>query len=292
MSSKFRVIESMVGRLLVLSLFMVVASFGGARAVAGDEPEDAGPFARGFGYVGIFWVTQSSTEIKLFSTDLPLGARLDVEKDLGVRDSFTVPRMTLGWRFGKRHILTGGYYDLSRDGIERLERTIELPGGVEFPVEVEVATTFTTRLGKLQYTYLFHRDEKVTLGIGAGLFVTRLGVGLSIDGNVGSQQQTTAVFDESVTAPLPVLGFRLTYRITRKLGVLASSDWFILNYNDQYTGVLNDTQIYAAHRTFKHVGFAGGLNIQTFNLELEDDDLLWQLDARLVGLLGAVTFYF
>jgi hypothetical protein len=284
--------EPMLRRLLVVNLFVVVASFGGAQAVAGDEPKDAGPFARGFGYVGAFYVTQSSTEIRLFSTDLPLGARLNVEKDLGVRDSFTVPRMTLGWRFGKRHVLTGGYYDLSRDGVKRLDRTIELPGDIEFPVGVKVATTFTIRVSKLQYTYLFHRDEKVTLGIGAGLFVARLGAGLSITGNVGPQQQTPPAFHESITAPLPVFGFRLTYRITKKWGVFASSDWFLLNYNDQDKGILSDTQIYAAHRTFKHVGFAGGLNIQTFGVELEDDDLLWQLDAGLVGLLGAVTFYF
>jgi hypothetical protein len=84
----------------------------------------------------------------------------------------------------------------------------------------------------------------------------------------------------------------LTYRLSPKWGVFASTDWFMLNYNDRYKGILNDTQLYAAHRTFKHVGFAGGLNIQTFNVEFEDDDLLWQLDARLVGFLAAVTFYF
>jgi hypothetical protein len=95
-----------------------------------------------------------------------------------------------------------------------------------------------------------------------------------------------------VTAPLPVFGFRLTYKITKKLGILASSDWFALSYSDKYRGILSDTQIYAAHRTFKHVGFAGGLNIQAFNFEFDDDELLWQLDSGLVGFLGAVTFYF
>ena len=109
---------------------------------------------------------------------------------------------------------------------------------------------------------------------------------------MGPIQQTETAFDESVTAPLPVLGFRLTYKITPKWGVIASSDWFLLNYNDQYEGILSDTQIYAAHRTFKHVGFAGGLNMQTLSVEFEDDDLLWQLDAGFVGLMAVVTFYF
>ena len=116
--------------------------------------------------------------------------------------------------------------------------------------------------------------------------------GISTTAFVGPAQQTDTAFNESVTAPLPVTGFRLTYKITRKWGVLASTDWFLLNYNDEYKGILSDTQIYAAHRTFKHVGFAGGINFQTFDVEWDDGNLLWQFDARMVGILGAMTFYF
>ena len=282
----------MTPRLLVVSLLVVIASFGGPQTAAGDKSDDTGPFARGFGYVGAFWVTRTSTEARLFSTDLPLGARLNVEDDLGVRDSFAVPRMSLGWRFGKRHVLTGGYYDLSRDGVKRLETTIELPGDITFDAGIEVRSDFTLKVSKLQYTYLFHRDEKVTLGIGAGAFVARLGTGIAGTVIVGQMQETVQVFRESVTAPLPVLGFSLTYRLTPKWGVLATSDWFLLSYNSRYEGILSDTQLYFAHRTFNHVGFAGGINLQTLNVEFDDGDLLWQLDSGLMGVLGAVTFYF
>ena len=89
-----------------------------------------------------------------------------------------------------------------------------------------------------------------------------------------------------------MVGFRLSYRITPRWGVLATSDWFLLNYNDEYKGLLTDTQLFAAHRTWKHVGFAAGINIQTFNVEILDDDLLWQLDSGGAGLLAVVTFYF
>ena len=279
-------------RWVVATLLLVAAMFGGARADDGRDAEAEEPFARGFGYLGAFFVTGARTEARVFSEDLPLGARLNIEEDLGVRDSFTVPRMTLGWRFGKRHILTGGYYDLGRDGVKRLERTIELPNDIEFLVSAEVASNFTVKVGKVQYTYLFHRDDKVTLGIGGGLFVARLGVGIKVTGEPGPAQQEATALDESVSAPLPVFGLRLTYKISPKWGVLASSDWFLVNYDSRYKGVLSDTQIYAAHRTFKHVGFAGGINMQTFGIEFDDDDLLWQLDAGFVGILGAVTFYF
>ena len=278
-------------RVLVVVALVAIAAFGNAHTSAADEPDDSGPFARGFGYLGAFFVTQTRTELNLFSNDLPLGARLNLEEDMGLRDSFAVPRVTLGWRFGERHILSGNYYDLSREVVRRTERTIELPGGIEYPVNTELRGKFTTRVTKLQYTYLFHRDEKVSLGIGGGFYVGRLGLDLSVTDSLAPTPGLED-FDETITAPLPVFGFRLTYKITRKLGFLASTDWFLLNYNDKYKGVLSDTQLYAAHRTFKHVGFAGGLNIQTFNVEFEDDALLWQLDSGMVGFLGAVTFYF
>ena len=59
-----------------LRVVSVIASLvAGAHAVADDQAEDLGPFARGFGYIGAFWVTRSSDELRLFSNDLPLGTR-------------------------------------------------------------------------------------------------------------------------------------------------------------------------------------------------------------------------
>ena len=174
----------------------------GTPAVADDQPQDLGPFARGFGYVGAFWVTRASDELMLFSNDLPLGTRISLQRDLGIEDSYAVPRMTLGWRFGRRHVLTGGFYDLSRSAAQRAARTIPLPDDNEIEVGVEVKTDFTFRVAKLQYTYLFHRDEKVTLGLGAGAFVANLGARLSATAFVGPIQQPEEPLDEAFEAPV------------------------------------------------------------------------------------------
>ena len=45
-------------------------------------------------------------------------------------------------------------------------------------------------------------------------------------------------------------------------------------------------------RRLAFVGFAGGLNIQTINVDYVDDDLLWELDEGFSGILAAVTFHF
>ncbi len=119
MDQRTYVVKPMLPRLILAASLVAIMAFGGVRAFAADEPKETGPFARGFGYLGAFFVTQSRTELGLFSNDLPLGTRLNLEEDLGLRDSFAVPRMTVGWRFGQRHILSGSYYDLSRDAVRR-----------------------------------------------------------------------------------------------------------------------------------------------------------------------------
>jgi len=138
----------------------------------------------------------------------------------------------------------------------------------------------------VQYSYLFHKDSRVALGVTGGLFVATLGLTIN-----GEEAPPTDRFSESFTAPLPVIGGRLTYQATPRSRVIATADWFFIKYGD-YAGVLSDFQLYYTHRTFKHVGFAGGLNVLSLKIEAEDDGLLWEVDQGLVGYLAALTFYF
>ena len=93
------------------------------------------------------------------------------------------------------------------------------------------------------------------------------------------------------TAPLPVVGGRLTYRVTPRLSVMATADFFFVSY-DKYKGLLADVVIFASHRTFKHVGFGAGLDLQSLGVDIDDDDFLWEIQNRFVGYLVVVTFHF
>ena len=87
-----------------------------------------------------------------------------------------------------------------------------------------------------------------------------------------------------------MVGGRLDYRVGKKLEVRSTFEWFFINYSD-YEGVLADIQAMLNHRTFKHVGFGVGLNIQTANVEYTTDDFLWELDESLVGGLVVMSFF-
>ncbi len=266
---------------LCCTLLLVLCS----ATAAGQTDPEARAEKRGRAYVGAFFVTNLDTSLNIFSQDLPLGGRVDISRQLGFKSSLTVPRGNVAWRFGKRHVLGFGWYDLKREGTRTLSAEIELPDQT-IPIDASVTSFFRTAVYRLSYTWLFHNDPKVKLGFGAGLFVSRLEAGIRAE----------AVFveeaaEQSVTAPLPVVGGRLIYNVTPKLGVLLNTDWFFLNYNE-YQGVLLDTILFADHRTFKHVGFGGGINLQTINVEVDAEDILVQLDASYVGFLAVVSFHF
>lgn len=249
-----------------------------------EEPPDTSKPKHGFAYLGAFFVTNISSHLSLFHQDLPIGGRIDLSQDLGLVDSVTSPRATIGWHFRRRHVLSFGYYDLSRDGGRTLFDGIELPEPI--PGGARIESFVETKLYRLSYTWLFYNDSKVKLGVGGGLFVAGLGAGLKTE-----ETPVTRFVEESVTAPLPVLGARLGYRITPKLEFLANWDWFFVDYK-KYRGVISDLQFFVNHDTFKHVGFGAGLNYHTLKLEVDDDEIFWDIDSSYPGILAVMSFRF
>jgi hypothetical protein len=100
---------------------------------------------------------------------------------------------------------------------------------------------------------------------------------------------TEAVSLRPVTAPLPVIGGSLAYGLTPKLNLLTHVDWLMVNY-EEYKGGLLDLQVFANHQTFKHVGFGAGINVQAISLDVDDEELFWQIDTDFVGLLAVMSF--
>ena len=95
----------------------------------------------------------------------------------------------------------------------------------------------------------------------------------------------------STTAPLPMLGGRLVYRITPKLSMSVVSDIFFLTRDNQ-EGSLSDTHIVFEHQTFDRVGFGGGLNRFSLDLDLADDGALWDWESDYTGAYLFMTVRF
>lgn len=239
---------------------------------------------RGFAYLGAFFVTNVQTHLSVFDQDLPLGTRIDLSEQLGFRDRLTVPRFALAYRLGERHVVSFGGYSLRREGTKALIDPDRFP--ILLPEGAQLKSYIETTIYRFAYTWLFHRDEKVSLGIGGGFFVGDLGAGIEIAG--GGEEIAD---DGTLTAPLPTIGGRLGYVVTPKLQVILVGDVFFINYQ-QYEGVLTDLQLFAEHRTFRNVGFGAGFNYQGLSAEIDGDELFWELDTHFLGVFAGVTFHF
>jgi hypothetical protein len=182
-------------------------------------------------------------------------------------------------------VLGIGWYNLLREGTETTKNDIELHGR-PIPASTELRSWFGTELYRVSYTWLFHRDPKVNLGLGAEFFVADLKAGIR-----ASEPLSDEPLDESLTASLPMLGGRLTYRVTPRLLVLTYADFFFIDCKE-YNGVLMDVQLFASHRSFKHVGFGAGINDQTIGVEVDGEDLFWEISDNFVGFLVMASFSF
>jgi hypothetical protein len=192
------------------------------------------------------------------------------------------------YRFNKRSQLDFDWFSIQRDGGKRLERTINLPRReLEIGVGVEAFTDIA--IYKAVYTWLFHDDPKVRLGLSIGVHVVDFEVGV----DAGLDRIGDDDFSEraGITAPLPVIGGRLVYQVNQKLGVLFTADVLMVKY-DQYSGTFQDVYAVAEYRLSKRFGLGVGLNVLGLDVDVDGDDQFANLNNTLTGVMFYGAIYF
>jgi len=235
--------------------------------------------------LGAFFISNIDTSIGVAPAGSPLGVWFTSGSDIGLADSVSVPRLTLSYRFSRRHRLDFGWY-----AIDRSERVTPLES-IEIGAQpLQAGETFEafvrTDVYKFAYTWIFHQDEKVFLGLTAGLHTMSFDVGVRSNGEfVGLNER------ERFTAPLPVLGGRMAYAFTPKLGLVVGGDWFVLDY-DAYQGHMAEFMAIVEYRATKHFGFGGGLDSFSLSAKIEDEEIHAEIDHVFRGAVLHLLFYF
>ncbi len=141
-----------------------------------------------------------------------IGVGVDLEDVLGLDTSISAFRADVFWRFtdNQRHRLDLSWFDLSRDATKVLERDFEIGDSV-FPVGATVKSKLDMRILKASYAYSFFQDDRFDLAASFGLFVVPL------EYEFESQGFNQIYEQDSITAPLPVIGLRGDFAITPKL---------------------------------------------------------------------------
>jgi len=231
--------------------------------LAEEKKADNLPWEKFSLHLGAF-ISNISSDLRFGSG---IGVDVNVEDLLGMDADTSVFRIDGAWRFtrNRRHRLDFSWYALRRDGNTQIGQdfTIEDPedgSEVTIPAGTQVNSHFNLDIYKIAYSYSFFQDNRFDLALSLGVFVMPIEFGFNATGLV------TERVDESITAPLPVVGFRGDFALTPKWFLRMGTEIFYLEI-EQFKGSIYNGKAAVEYKPWKHVGF--GLGVETFRVNIE-----------------------
>ena len=269
-------------------MFAVISLFATVNLAQAEEPR---PDKFGL-LIGGYTLARYSSNISQTEPDLGAGISISPEDTLGLDIENTVLRIEGYYRFRPKHALTYAWYGINSTGNKIIDNEFEWvdPGGnpITIPIDAQVTSSLDYDIFKVGYLWSFHHTDKVELGVGTGLHITRLAVGLDASITAPPNQPLQNV---DTTVPLPVFSVVLNYHVTPKFLWYLKTEAFVLKFDD-WTGSYRDTTLGMEYRAWKHVALGAGLSSNA--LEIEEDDLNYQLrfNNTISGALLYVATYF
>ncbi|MGB5690437.1 MAG: hypothetical protein WBM45_14295 [Woeseiaceae bacterium] len=199
---------------------------------------------------------------------------LDIEDDLGVEDSKTVPWGGVSWNFARRHSLEIEYFRLNRDGSRGFVDELVEVG--DYIVESGAIST-TSKLGLARLTYGYHilERERSEIQIKGGLHIANFSAAFQLLGNVCDISMgesppclliTSSVAEsESVTAPLPHIGGSWLYEFTDQWAFRFQAIGFAVKL-DSIDGSILELDADLTWQPWEHFGL--GLGTRYFKVEV------------------------
>jgi hypothetical protein len=223
---------------------------------AQDAPVNPALTDRFWFAAGVFF-PKTTTEVRIDSTALGVGAGIELEDSLGMESRKSVPALAFRWRFAERFRLEAEYFSLNRSGERVINRDFQI-GDQVFTANSNVQSSFDFYDLRVSAGYSFFKRTDKELGVGIGLHMA--GYDVSFTSNA------TGATQEDVLAPLPVLSFYGQFALTERWAVGGRLDRFSLSY-ENYDGKLTSLGLDITYQPFRHVGF--GLSYRTLFVSLE-----------------------
>lgn len=197
---------------------------------------------------------------------------IDFIDDFGMDETSTSAFASYRWHFTNKWSLSVAYQQLELEGKGIAAKSFNFAGR-DFTAGVRVDTEYSMDTYLVDIGYSFIRNEKweVLIGLGVHAFdieTSIAGQASITNGVIGVGTQAARVNAE-VLAPLPNLRGSVTYGITPKWEISASSGWLSLAVDD-IDGNYTFLDIGTEYRFTKRFGI--GANYQLANIEVTSDE--------------------
>jgi len=240
--------------------------------------------------IGGYALARYDSNISMSNPDLGVGISINPQDTLGIDTENTVLRIEGYYRIRPKHALTYAWYSINSTGNKIIEEEFEWvdPGGnpITIPVGAQVISKLDYDIFKVGYLWSFHHSDKVELGVGAGLHITRLTMALDASSTPSGTLQNV-----NTTVPLPVVSFVLNYNVTPKFGWYLKTEAFALKFDD-WLGTYRDTTFGMEYRAWKHVALGAGLSSNSLEIEEQDPNFHLEFNSSITGALLYVATYF
>ena len=235
------------------------------------------------------FISGVNSGVRIGSKQLGAGLDINLEDALGLDATNFIFRLNSMYVFGKkrRHGIKGSYFAFLRSAYKKLETEIEFED-VIYPIGTELNSTFNFSIIKLAYDYAFFADDRINMGLSAGLYIMPITFSITV---VGEPKNQIADF----IAPLPYAGLRSDFKILPKLFLKQGMDVLYVKF-DNYSGAILDINIRIEHNTWKHFGFGGGLDFYKVMVRSETNsgsyDFVGNVQISYSGVLLYAKYYF
>jgi hypothetical protein len=276
------------GKIIKYLLFPMISLLAVASPLHAEEARpDKFKFA-----IGGYTLARYTSSISVTDPDLGAGISISPEDTLGMDIENTVLRIEGYYRFRPKHALTYAWYSINSTGNKIIEEEFEWvdPGGnpITIPVGAQVISKLDYDIFKVGYLWSFYRTDKVELGAGAGLHITRLATELNASATPPLGQSLQKV---DTTIPLPVFSLVLNYYVTPKFHWFLKTEAFALKFDD-WTGTYRDTGIGMEYLAWKHVALGAGLNSNALEIEQDAPNYRFRFNNTISGALIYLATYF
>lgn len=234
-------------------------------------------------------VADQSTEVSYGTSST--SATLSIEDFFGMKTDNQVFRLDSYYRFNDEHRIEFAYYAINSSGTKTVDNDFTWGENNTISSGASVTSHFDVDMYKINYVYSFYHSDKVEIGIGAGLHVTGLDVGIDAQGTVNGTPGSSYSESASVTAPLPVLGFRLRYNITDKLEANFNYDFFALKIGD-YKGNIQNSTLMFDYTVTDHFGIGAGLDLYSLSFQGDDGSKKLEIERTVNAGMLFISYHY
>jgi len=209
---------------------------------------------------GVF-IPLSNTQLEVGSQDGSFGTTVDLEDDLGFKQTTTSFVGNLQWRASRRSRFDLNYFQINRKATHTLAKDIEFKD-TTFHANATVNVFTNTSIVQFSYGYAFFLKPRFEAGLAIGAHVvgSQAGIGLA-SGNLGNVNKET---DFNFTAPLPDIGIWGGYGIAKQWVVNGAFNYLSLTVGDISGRILsyNVGITYVTQKNFSASLIYTGLNFR------------------------------